>query len=78
MSLGSPELMEPKEIPKSFLHESAEMGLAFHPEKPETLPLHRLAWDIVDASGKKVSYHHEKRGPVEQAGPLLVPRIQSR
>lgn len=35
--------------------------MVFLPEKPETLPLHRLAWDIVAASGKKVSYDQMKK-----------------
>jgi len=26
------------------------------------LPTIRVSWDIVDASGKEVRYHHEKRG----------------
>jgi hypothetical protein len=57
MSLGSPELIEPKEIPNSFLHETAWDNQA------SCLQSHfNVAWDIVDASGKKVSYDLKKMG----------------
>lgn len=78
MSFGRPELIEPNEIPKSFLHESFEVERVFHSENPSTLPLYRLPPGWVAASGKKVfgawehnpSYNGIKRGPGERSGPL--------
>ncbi len=53
MSLGRPELIEPNEIPKSFLHESKRtIGVGY----TSCDPIVRVSWAIFVASGKKVSY----------------------
>lgn len=63
MSFGSPELIEPKEIP-NFCPRAIELTASCYQ------PQLRVTWDIVDASRKKVSYDQwVKEGMGEQSTP---------